>query len=187
MPRLALFLIVLVAAPVAAQEDPRAALEAAASRYATEPPVEVVVEAAVARLRTDAVEDALRRARLAGLLPTLTGALRRGQAIDLSALTTADGERRNLSTDDDLVLEARAVFSLDRLLFAAQEPSLLRERRALEQRREQLIAWVVGLYFERRRLQLERDVFGRWDATRAARVLEIEALLDLLSGGAMRR
>lgn len=164
-----------------------ARIEAALTRYRHEPGVEEVVRAALEH-RAEAparVHDAIDRARLRGLLPSVRGGLRRGQAIDLRGLTGNDPA--NISTDDDLMLEARVVFDLDRLVFASEEVSLLRELRTLETAQLELVRTLIALYFERRRLQLERDLLGAADLARTVRILEAEALLDALTGGAFTR
>lgn len=164
-------------------------VERALARYGHEPSVGRVVRAAVAIGRHDPARarDAMERARLAGLLPVARVGVRRGQAIDLRSLTSATGERSNVYTDDDLMIEGSVVFRLDRLLFAPEEAALLRELRALEDARRELVRAVVTLYFERRRVQLEQDLLGRRELAQALRVLEIEAILDALTDGAFAR
>jgi hypothetical protein len=75
------------------------------------------------------------------------------------------------------------VFRFDRLVFASEEPALLRERRSLEEARTTLVAQIVALYYERRRLLVERTLVGVPDLEAELRILEIEALLDALTGG----
>lgn len=120
------------------------------------PPISSVVQAALrhAALNRDRVESAVRRARLSGLLPTLRVALRRGTALDAS-LTAGTTDRSNISRDQDLTLEASLGFELGRLLFAREEVSLLRVERTMELDRQSLVAEVVRVYFERRRLLRE--------------------------------
>ncbi len=180
-----------VAAPAAAQEGApaltEARIEAALDRYRSEPSVERVVRAALATRARDPARarDAIDRARLRGLLPTARAGIRRGQAIDLRGLTDIDGA--NVSTDDDLMVEGSVVFQLDRLIFAPEEVGLLRELRALEAEQLELVRAVVALYFERRRLQLERDLLHQRDLVRSMRILEAEALLDVFTAGAFTR
>lgn len=160
----------------------------ALARYQHEPPVSRVVRAAL-RARSASpgrVRDAMDRARATGWLPTTTGTIRRGQAVDLRALT-GDDARTNVSTDDDLVLEARMTFRFDRIVFAPEEVALLRELRATEAEQAQIAGLVVRLWFERRRLQLERDLVAPADVARRVRILEIEGLLDAFTGGAFDR
>ena len=190
-----LIVALLVPCAAAAQEAasaPRvtaAQIRRALRRYRREPSIQRVVRAALAhRTATPArVHDAMDRARLAGLLPRLDGSLRRGQAVDLRGLTGVPGTDVNVSTDDDLVVQGGVTFDLDRLIFAPQESSLLRELRATEQQQADVARAVVHLYFERRRLQLERDLLGQTDLPRALRILEAEALLDAFTGGAFTR
>ena len=49
--------------------------------------------------------------------------------------------------------------------------------------RRALIREVVGLYFARRRLQLERDLGLASGLDHAVRLAEIEAVLDAITGG----
>jgi len=182
---MSLWLVTLAwTAPAGAQDR----VDEALARYRHEPSVDHVVEAALAQRSSNPgrVRDAMDRARATGWLPTTRALVRRGQAVDLRALT-GETTPTNVSTDDDLVLEARMTFYFDRIVYAPDEPSLLRELRATEDARARLIAQVVALYFERRRLQLERDLAEARDPARRIRILELTALLDALSGGALTR
>ncbi len=187
----AIVAIALGAAPAAAQDDlqiTEGRIERALRRYRREPSPAVLVRAALAaRTATPGrVRDAMDRARATGWLPSASGAIRRGQAVDLRALTGADTPT-NVSTDDDLVLEGRLVFRFDRVVFAPEEPRLLRELRDAEAAEADLTVAIVSLYFERRRLQLEAVLLGTTDLARELRILEIEALLDAFTGGAFGR
>jgi len=183
---LSLLLTAASTAPALAQDDAR--IEEALARYRHEPTVDAVVEAALEQTSANPgrVRDAMDRARATGWLPTTRALVRRGQAVDLRALT-GETTPTNVSTDDDLVLEARMTFYFDRIVYAPDEPALLRELRATEEARARLVAQIVALYFERRRLQLERDLSDATDLTRRVRILELTALLDRLSGGALTR
>lgn len=181
----------VVASAAAGQEEPALTaerIEAALYRYRHEPSASDVVRAALATRTADPARarDAIDRARLSGLLPTARAGLRRGQAIDLRGLTGTPDDA-NVSTGDDLIVDGSLVFQLDRLVFAPQEGALLGELRALEQARAELVRAVIALYFERRRLQLERDLLGRRDLATMLRILEIEALLDAFTAGAFTR
>lgn len=166
-----------------------ARLRAALARYRHEPSVDALVQAVLEGPALDPgrASDAAERARLAGLLPRARADLRRGQTLDLSALQSTTGERNVWSSDDSLSISGGLTFHLDRLVFAREEASLLRERRALEERRLQVASQVVHLYFERRRLQLERDLAGTTDVTIEMRIAEVEALLDVFTSGAFSR
>ncbi|MCA9600977.1 MAG: hypothetical protein R3A78_02755 [Polyangiales bacterium] len=161
----------------------------ALARYAHEPSVERVITWArrVARSHPADVEALRSRARLRGLVPVVRLGVRRGQGQDLSAYQTAEDDRTNLSTDDDLTLQAWATFSFDRLVYAPEESALWRVASGAHARDQELVRTVVGLYFERRRLQLARDLEGDRDITHALRIREITALLNAFTGGAFLR
>lgn len=171
------------AQPAARAVDP-AALQRAFAALAREPSVERVIEAARAHAPHSRSEALAERARLAGWLPRLSLRARRGQAVDLSSIQ--DDESFKLSTDDDLTLEASLTFELDRVVFRREEVTLSRqaevERRELAAR----IREVVSLYFERRRLQLQERLSGPL-LERGTRIAEIEALLNIFTGGAFQR
>lgn len=180
----------LFAEPLKAGADEpitRARIDEALRRYRHEPSVQHLVRAAIATRARDPgrARDAIDRARLRGLVPTVRGTIRRGHAIDLRNLTNGTGG--NLSTDDDLMLEARVSFQFERLVFASEEVGLLRELRALEAEQLELVRTVIALYFERRRLQLEGDLLNQRDVAKAMRILEIEALLDAFTAGEFTR
>jgi hypothetical protein len=105
--------------------------------------------------------------------------------VDLSS--SAADESLRLSTDDDLTLEAALSFELDRVVFRSEEVALLQRARDEESARQARVREVIQLYFERRRLQLERDLLGDANLARSVRIAEIEALLDVFTKGAFRR
>ena len=185
----------LVPVTALAQESPAPAItperiEVALHRYRREPEVERVIAAAW-RARSASpsrVHDAMNRARGTGWLPTARTSIRRGQTVDLRGLTGDTlGTPTNVSTDDALTFEATLTFRLDRIVFASEEVPMLRELRSVELERSDLARVIVHLYFERRRLQLERDLAGLVDVPRALRILEIEALLDAFTEGSFTR
>ncbi|AKF03303.1 hypothetical protein [Sandaracinus amylolyticus] len=166
-----------------------ARVRAALARYRDEPSVDALVRAVLDAPALDPrrARDAADRARLAGLLPQTRADVRRGQTLDLSALQSTTGERSVWSSDDSLSFSGSVTFQLDRLLFAREETSLMRELRHLEERRLEIATQVVHLYFERRRLQLERDLAGTTDVAIELRIIEAEALLDVFTSGAFSR
>jgi hypothetical protein len=192
--------LALVASPAAAQsaaapaapERPRVTrerIDEALQRYDDEPTVEDLVDAALRMPALDPrrASDAADRARWAGLLPQLRGDVRRGQVLDLNALQTGTTDRSGWAIGDELAFRATLTFRLDRLVFAPEETSLLGERRHLEERRLELVGQIVQLYFERRRLQIERDLAGTTDVATEMRIAQIEALLDAFTNGAFTR
>ncbi len=171
--------------PSDASEPPAEAL----ARYADEPSIQqlLAVLDGLAELDPGVARRAARRARRGGWLPDLRFAIRRGQARDLSAQFNAGDDRTRVSTDDDLALEGSLTIRLSRAVYGPDEVALLREERAREQQREVRARLVVSAYFERRRLQLERDLRGRRDLETYQRIAELEALLDAFTGGAFTR
>lgn len=172
-----------------AREPSRAEIAAALAQYRHEPSVDVVIAAALraAEVLPERARDAARRARLSGWLPTARLGARRGIGRDLALQSTDLLDRTNVSTDDTLAVEGVLVFRLDRLVFAREEVALLREEHTLAEERDSLVRDVVHLYFERRRLQLERDLLGQGDAEHAVRIAEATALLDAFTRGAFSR
>jgi hypothetical protein len=155
-------------------------LEALARSFDHEPTVAEVLRLALA-VHDRGLADptrAARRGRRSAWLPELRVRARRGRQRDESA--TQSGT--NLSTDDDAILEGALVFDLPRAVYSGDEPVWSREARAQAAARTQLVRLVVGLYFERRRLQLDRAL-GAQDVETVVRIIELEALLDGLTEG----
>jgi hypothetical protein len=164
-----------------------AAVQAALARYAREPSVDRVVRAALRAAGRDKSGALAARARSAGWIPRMGLRARRGQTVDLASSQTTDEEALRLSTDDDLTLEASLTFELDRVVFRGEEVAIAREARAERHAKAERVREVIALYFERRRLQLERDLGAVPSAARTARIAEIEALLDVFTNGAFQR
>lgn len=127
-----------------------------------------------------------RRARRSGLLPTLSLRARRGQGVDLSAVAGTSNSLRT-STGDDLMLEATLSFDLSLLIHAPAEVTIARAEQDAQDARRELLREVVALYFERRRIQLQRALGPGDRIALLARQREIEALLDAFTNGAFRR
>ncbi len=174
-----------IAIPSAAMAQPDDdPLQDALSHYGHEPTVERVVTLSLARAKKDphAASSLATRARLRGLIPTLRLGIRRGQGQDRADLTTSDDVR--YGTADDLSLQAWAPFDFGRLMFADEEVGILRDDRNAQGDIRELVRAIVGLYFERRRLQLEGDLQGNHTLAHAMRIAELTALLDAFTGGA---
>ena len=175
--------------PRTTREPSRAEIADALGQYRHEPTVDRVIAAAlqVAQVLPERAREAAHRARLSGWLPTARVGVRRGTGRDLALQSTDLLDRTNVSTDDTLAVEGILVFRLDRLVFAREEVALLHEEQALAEERDALMRDVVRIYFERRRLQLERDLLGEADAEHAVRIAEATALLDAYTQGAFSR
>jgi len=98
----------------------------------------------------------------------------------------SDRTRYGAYSIDELRLEARATWRLDRLVFDPEELRVSRESIRLAELRQELAQTAVRLYFERRRLELEDDFATeqapRDEALRAARIAELAAALEALCG-----
>ncbi len=181
-------LVVWLFAPDAHADDgqkvTRARLRVAMTRYAHEPTAERVAELALeaAAVHPERMLRMIRRARARGLLPEIRLGARQGREVDrfVSQVGTTD----RLSTDRDLTLEASLTMRLDRLLFSNQDAALMREHRRRQSLRSRIIREVVRLYYERRRMQLERDLFGVHSLEQEMALSERAALLNALTDGA---
>ncbi len=188
--RAALF-VILLASTTQAQSPPSEPepvdLQHALRAYRHEPTVHQLIRAVRESDDYDlsVPRRALRRARRGGWLPTIRVGARRGQQRDLSA--QIEDESTRISTDDDLTLDATLTFRFDRAAYGADEVAWARETRARERARDERIQTLIAAYYERRRLQLERDLRGRDDLETALRIEELRALMDALSGGAFTR
>jgi hypothetical protein len=109
--------------------------------------------------------------------------LRQGTGYDFLTRQTDSSGTSSLTGSQDLAFIGQLTFRLDRLLYAADERTLLRESRAAAERRLELISEVVRLYFERRRILVEIALTGETDVEHEARIAEIDALFEVLSGG----
>ncbi|MCA9612755.1 MAG: hypothetical protein H6721_07165 [Sandaracinus sp.] len=188
MKRLPLLVLVAlgVVSPAQSQDVDPARLAEALERYTYEPSVDALLEHVDDddAFDPEAVRRLVRRARRGGWLPQLRVGVRRGRGQDLSTQSTSSSR---VSTDDDLVLDASLTLRLDRAAYGPDEVSLARETRARAEARDARARLVVAAYFERRRLQLERDLLERRDLATSLRIQELGALLDALTSGAFTR
>ena len=115
----------------------------------------------------------------------------RTEALDIDPTTAGATSPLGLDTVDDVRYECRASWDLGRLVFNPDELRAQEEALRMADVRMDLEALVIRLYFERRRLQVESRLEPAnppiAEARRAIRVLEIEAELDAITGGAFRR
>jgi hypothetical protein len=154
-----------------------------------EPSVGEVVQYARRAARTLGpahVRELARRARLRGLVPQLRLGADRGLRQNLSSTTTVQ-TREIEAIGDDLSFSASLTFDLDRLVFAGEEVRLLSIARWLEADLRKLIAEVVRLYFQRRRLVREQASAAVPDPELADAIRETTALLDAYTDGAFSR
>jgi hypothetical protein len=145
--------------------------------------VRMVLRAA-RHIDADRVQALVRRARLSGLMPTLRASSRRGLKQDLSSSSSSEVERLAAAVGDDLSFEAVLTFELPRLVFAPEEVRLLSVERWLSGDQRRLIEEAIRLYFQRKKLVLERERAAAPDPELELTIAELEALLDALTDGA---
>ena len=174
-------------APEAGPPPSKEAIAAAEARHAGEPSVDSVVQATLLAAPPPRALALAARARLAGLMPRIGFRIRRGQTVDLSAPQSLDADALRVRSNDDITLEATLSFELERVIFRREEVALLHQSALERGARDRMVREVIALYFERRRLQLERDLHGDAALARGLRIAEIEALLDIFTNGAFRR
>lgn len=128
------------------------------------------------------------RARMSAVLPQVTLRVSRDVARDKGRSRSSTGtERLDIDVNRDSLLEARAVWNLDRLVFDSVELSAARAALSESRERANLAAQVVALYYERRRAQLAliwqppTTDAGRLESELAIR--EFTAALDALTDG----
>jgi hypothetical protein len=164
----------------------QAEIARALRRYAKEPSAEKVVEIAIKTVAADPkkAEEMASRARDAGWVPIVRLDVRRGLGQGSAQYQTVALDKTSLSTDDDFAIEGSLTFEFDRLIFNRNEVAIAREERTARETRSKVIRLVIGLYFERRRLQLERDLGQASDIAHEVRIAEIEAMLNSFTNGA---
>jgi hypothetical protein len=163
---------------------------------AAEPSVDVLCRAAVALAfaEPDRARGFVNRARLAGWLPEVRFRVYRRYARTegLSFNDTGSGVVApvDISAIDDVRYEWRATWDLSRIVFNPDELQAHSEALRMSDVRRDIQTLVIRLFFERRRLVAEAQDAGGTSsdaagtARRSLRVAEIEAELDMLSGGA---
>ena len=147
---------------------------------------------ALAMVEPERAQSYVNRARYAAWLPELR--LRvdrrfgRSESLDLPSTSTAITSPLGVDTVDDVRYEARVTWDLARLIFSSDELAAQAQTIHMAEIRRDIEVTVSRLYFERRRLGLERLPSGAGERTvamrREVRLREIESELDALSGGA---
>jgi hypothetical protein len=132
------------------------------------------------------------RARHAAWLPEIRlrmdRRLGRSESLDQPSTSTAITSPLGVDTIDDVRYEARVTWDLARLIFNSDELAAQAQTIHMAEIRRDIEVTLSRLYFERRRLGLERLPIGSGERSqllrRELRVREIESELDALSGGA---
>lgn len=177
--------ILIMATSVAHADDDHVARRRAAQITADEPTVRETVAAALkyAGLARGGETSMRRRARLAAALPTLTLRVSRSTKWD----ETEEDARVVGDVGQDLVLEARATWRLDRLVFDGAELRIASLAQQRARARASLSAQTTTLYYKRRAAQLD----AVWhpaetveeEMQRDLALEELTAQLDALTGG----
>lgn len=129
------------------------------------------------------LDDLASRARKSALLPELR--LRATRYVDDRASIDAlpDQSRLTDSSSQNLGLEARVTFRLDRLAFADEEPGLERARLDVQSYRAKLAQKVLELLFKHHRARVIAREQGPDREEARVQAAELEAALDAMTGG----
>ncbi len=165
-------------------------IEQALKKFAHEPTLEELQHAAL--IYQDADLETARRwrkaPRRAALLPAIKFVvdhdLERDESLDRYQ---DEPDRWGADTDKDLGFQASAQWKLDELVFNSDEIRVWSALADRASRREALLTMLVGYYFERRRLQLQRLLAPSADLVQTAemklKIRELTASIDALTGG----
>ena len=168
---------------------------------AADPPVDEVCKAAVALAlaEPERARGFLNRARVAGWLPEVRFRVyrrfARTEGLTFDDTGTGAVAPVDISAVDDVRYEWRATWDLSRMVFNPDELQAHFEALRMSDVRRDIQSLVIKLYFERRRLVIERSPSGavttrgattdaRAADRRNLRIWEIEAQLNALSDGA---
>jgi hypothetical protein len=186
---IALVLVLLGPPPPPPPPPDPAVLARALAELPTRPSVGDVQTAALRRatLSPRTAQRWLRRARAAAVLPTVQAevGVRNDQGWQLDQ-EAGDGDALSHDLGAGKLVQVRATWELDRLIFNADELRAARAALDLADTRERLLVRVTQLYFERAQLLLEiaslpaRD--GHEAIGRHVRLAEVEAVLTGLTG-----
>jgi hypothetical protein len=137
----------------------------------------------------------VQRARWAAWLPEVRFRVDRrfgrSESLDVSPVPLGDAPPVALDTVDEVRYEARATWDLSRLVFNPDELAAHAQALKIAEVRREVETLVIRLYFERRRLKVEAAAADAYDVAsnlrRDARIEELEAELDALTGGVFSR
>lgn len=180
----------LMAAPLAHAEGPRTEALRILQKFASEPSVVDVQQAAAryARVNPQAYDSWLSAANLAYILPRNLRGRVRSTNDDQRDVRTSSGAISDLvSVDEQAQYELTADWDLTRLVFNRDQITAARQIERIVNQREDILTTVNKLYFARRQLQVEMELEDGGSVERAIKSqLRIDALtadLDALTGG----
>ncbi|MCU0662857.1 MAG: hypothetical protein MUC50_11100 [Myxococcota bacterium] len=175
-------------------QNPEALIERAVASLPREPSLETLEDAALTYLdaHPDAVRRLLHAPRRAALLPEVRLVANLNQERDESVDRYQDEpDRWGADSDHDLGFQLSATWRLDRLVYSpdqARAHAVLVDR---AERREAVLSTLIRAYFERRKHQIRlllnppTDPLAYLDSKE--RIEELAALINALTGGALRR
>ncbi len=165
-------------------------VEQVLARYRDEPSVQEVQERAMryAEIHPELIDAWRRRSSYSAILPQLRVTYRRNVEEDTRLIEQpGNPDRWQWDWDDDHQVTTVARWDLDDLIFNTDELRVSSESVRLVRLREGVLNQVTKLYFERRRLQIERDLAPTHDVAAAVRremrLHELTAQIDAMTGG----
>ena len=168
----------------------RTAVQAVLRKFAGEPTIREVQNAAVAHARVDPeLIDSMRwRLRTASALPQFRINGDAQQNLDLAERNEVGAPNVLVSQDDkSFGATAQMTWDLDQLIFNRDELGLSRETVRLGNTRDRVVDTVTRRYYERRRLQIDLELSPPTDlgdsVRKELRVQELTADIDALTGG----
>lgn len=168
----------------------RAAIERALARLDGEPSLAELQRAAlrVADADPESVRKWRRAPNLSHVLPRFRATTNYNIERDESLIRYQEKpDRWGATSDHDLRLQFWAQWELSRLVFNPDEVRVHGALANRAQRRENLLATLVGYYYERRRLQLEEIIDPPSEMADIIelrmRIDELTAMIDALTGG----
>jgi len=180
----------LTVAPLAHAEGPRTEAMRILQKFASEPSVVDVQQAAAryARVNPQAYDSWLSAANLAYILPRNLRGRVRSTNDDQRDVRTSSGAISDLvSVDEQAQYELTADWDLTRLVFNRDQITAARQIERIVNQREDILTTVNKLYFARRQLQVEMELEQAGSVERAIKSqLRVDALtadLDALTGG----
>ena len=183
--------------PAVAEESPSSIarrIAAAEASLANEPSLFELRQAALALADADkAATDRWKRSvRASAVLPTLKVGGDYGVGRDEALDRYQDRpDRWGADTDRGFGVDVSMQWKLDRLVFNSDELKVYDSLADRAARRENLSAYLIGIYFERRRLQLESILLPSSEPgealTRRLRIEELSQIIDALTGGLLSR
>jgi competence ComEA-like helix-hairpin-helix protein len=160
------------------------------ARYDDEPSVQAVQERAMryAEIHPELIDAWRRRSGYNAVLPQVRVQYWRNVEEDTRLIQQpGNPDRWQWDWDDDHRVSLTARWDLDDLIFNTDELRVSSEAVRLVRLREGVLSQVTKLYFERRRLQIERDLAPTGDVAAAVRremrLHELTAQIDALTGG----